>query len=105
MSETERKRVTEAELKRLWFSDQATGMIHDHQTGEKVVVMEDGTEYATPFADLAAPASAGDSGGDEIGGDECGDLLPGDERLPLSLGAEDPSMYADIPGPSGGERG
>jgi hypothetical protein len=62
MSETERKRVTEPELKRLWFSDQATGMIHDHQTGEKVVVMEDGTEYATPFADLAAPA--GDSGGE-----------------------------------------
>lgn len=44
--------VTEAELKAKWFSDEAHGMIHDHQTGEKVVVMSDGTEYATPFAEL-----------------------------------------------------
>ena len=46
--------VTEAELKRLWFSDEATGIVHDHQTGEKVVVMADGTEYAAPFTDLAS---------------------------------------------------
>lgn len=45
--------VTEAELKAHWFSAEATGMIHDHQQGHKVVVMADGTEYATPFADLA----------------------------------------------------
>jgi len=51
---SERVMVSEAELKRLWFSDDATGMIHDHQQGHKVVVMADGTEYATPFADLEA---------------------------------------------------
>jgi len=50
---SERIMVDEAELKRLWFSDQATGMIHDHQRGHKVVVMEGGQEYATPFADLS----------------------------------------------------
>jgi hypothetical protein len=48
----ERVMVTEEELKRLWFSDESTGMIHDHQQGHKVVVMADGTEYATPFDEL-----------------------------------------------------
>jgi hypothetical protein len=47
-----RIRVTEAELKAHWFSPDATGMIHDHQTETKVVVMADGTEYETPFAEL-----------------------------------------------------
>ena len=59
----ERIMVTEAELKRRWFSDEATGMIHDHQTGHKVVRMADGTEYATAFVDLVAasrPADADD---------------------------------------------
>lgn len=54
----ERVMVTEAELKRHWFSDQATGMIHDHQQGHKVVVMADGTEYATPLADLTEGAGS-----------------------------------------------
>lgn len=49
---SDRIRVTEAELKRLWFSDDADTMIHDHQTGEKAVRLKDGTEYATPFAEL-----------------------------------------------------
>ena len=48
----ERIRVSEDELKRLWFSDESTGMIHDHSTQTKVVVMQDGTEYETPFAEL-----------------------------------------------------
>lgn len=48
----QRIKVTEDELKRHWFSDKATGMVHDYQTDEKVVVMEDGTEYATPFDEL-----------------------------------------------------
>ena len=51
-----RIRVTEAELKRHWFSPNATGMIHDHQTATKVVVMADGTEYETPFSELEASA-------------------------------------------------
>lgn len=50
-----RIRVTQAELKRHWFSADARGLIHDEQTGSKVVVMADGTEYETPW--------------DEIGGD------------------------------------
>jgi small-conductance mechanosensitive channel len=49
---SDRIRVTEAELRDRWFSDAAAGMIHDHQTREKVVRMDDGTEYATPFSEL-----------------------------------------------------
>jgi small-conductance mechanosensitive channel len=49
----QRIRVTEAELKRHWFGPDATGMIHDHQTRTKVVRMEDGTEYETPFSELS----------------------------------------------------
>lgn len=48
-----RKRVPAAELKRLWFSDEATGMVHDHRTREVVVRMQDGTEYACTFAEHA----------------------------------------------------
>ena len=51
----DRIRVSAAELKRHWLSAKATGLIHDHQTGTKVVVMADGTEYETPFAELEAP--------------------------------------------------
>lgn len=53
-----RIRVSHAELKRLWFSDDARGMVHDHQTKTKVVVMADGTEYETPFAELAEGGAA-----------------------------------------------
>lgn len=53
----ERIRVTEARLKELWFSDEASGLIHDHQTQTKVVRMQDGTEYETPFAELGEVAS------------------------------------------------
>jgi hypothetical protein len=49
---TDRIRVTEAELKRHWFGPASTGMIHDHRAQVKVVVMADGTEYETPFAEL-----------------------------------------------------
>ena len=49
---TDRVMVTEEELRELWFSNESTGMIHDHQHGHKVVVMADGTEYATPFTEL-----------------------------------------------------
>jgi hypothetical protein len=52
-----RIRVSEPELKRLWFSDKSTGMIHDHQSKTKVVVMEDGTEYETPFSELPEPSA------------------------------------------------
>jgi hypothetical protein len=50
---TDRIRVTEAQLRDHWFSDEAAGMIHDHHTEEKVVRMKDGTEYATPFSELS----------------------------------------------------
>jgi hypothetical protein len=50
----ERIHVTAAELKRLWFSDDATGMTHDHQTGHVVVQMRDGTEYACTFEEHSA---------------------------------------------------
>lgn len=53
----DRIRVTETVLKEHWFSPEAEGMIHDHQTGEKVVRMVDGTEYATPFAELAGESA------------------------------------------------
>lgn len=49
---TDRVMVSEEELKELWFGDESTGMIHDHQQRHKVVVMKDGTEYATPFDEL-----------------------------------------------------
>lgn len=49
---SERIRVTEAELRDHWFSDAATGMVHDYSTQTKVVRMEDGTEYETPFDEL-----------------------------------------------------
>jgi hypothetical protein len=46
---TTRIRLTAAEVKAKWMDDDATGLIHDHQTLEVVVVMLDGTEYACPF--------------------------------------------------------
>lgn len=46
---TTRIRVTAAELKAHWLSNEATGMIHDHSTNEVVVTMNDGTEYACSF--------------------------------------------------------
>jgi predicted metal-dependent enzyme (double-stranded beta helix superfamily) len=50
----DRIRVTEAQLKAHWMSPDATGLIHDHQTDTKVVVMADGTEYETPWAEIEA---------------------------------------------------
>jgi hypothetical protein len=49
-----RQRVSAARVKELWFSDDATGMIHDHTTGEVVIQMEDGSEFACTFAEQAA---------------------------------------------------
>ena len=47
-----RIQVTEDELRDLWFSDDAEGLLHDHQTQTKVVRMKDGQEYETPFSEL-----------------------------------------------------
>jgi len=49
---TERVRVSAAELRDLWFSPEACGLIIDYQTQTKVVRLEDGTEYETPLAEL-----------------------------------------------------
>lgn len=49
-----RIRVAAAVLKEHWFSDDATGMIHDQSTGEVVVQMADGSEYACSFEEHAA---------------------------------------------------
>lgn len=51
-----RTRVTAAELKALWFRDDADTLIHDHQTNEKVVRLTDGREYACPLDDPDATA-------------------------------------------------
>jgi hypothetical protein len=53
----DRIRLTAAELKAKWFSPDASGMIHDHQTGEVVVQMQDGAEYACTFEEHAAELS------------------------------------------------
>ena len=53
-----RIRVTAAELKTRWFNDDAAGMIHDHSTGEVVVRMADGTEYACTFEEHAAEVAS-----------------------------------------------
>lgn len=50
---TDRIRVSEQELKRHWMSPDAAGLILDDSTQSKVVVMVDGSEYETPYADLA----------------------------------------------------
>jgi hypothetical protein len=55
----ERTHVTAAELKQLWFSDDATGMIDDYQTGHIVVQMRDGTEYACTFEEHSAQLRGG----------------------------------------------
>lgn len=52
-----RIRVSAVSLKAKWFSDDAIGMIHDHEFGEVVVRMSDGTEYACTFAEHAALAA------------------------------------------------
>lgn len=49
-----RIRISAAELKAKWFSDDAAGMTHDHQANEVVVRMVDGTEYACTFEEHAA---------------------------------------------------
>jgi hypothetical protein len=54
----QRIRLSAADLKAKWMGDDATGMIHDHQTREVVVVMLDGTEYACTFEEHAAAVSA-----------------------------------------------
>ncbi len=46
--------VTPGRLKELWFLPQATGMVHDHQANQKVIRMEDGTEYACALDDPEA---------------------------------------------------
>lgn len=46
--------VTPERLKELWFLPEATGLVHDHQTNQKVVRMEDGTEYACALDDPKA---------------------------------------------------
>lgn len=53
-----RVRVTAEELKAKWMSAESTGMIHDHQTGEVVVCMTDGTEFACTFAEHAAEVAS-----------------------------------------------
>lgn len=53
-----RIRVSAAELKEAWFSEDASVLIHDHEAGEKVVQMRNGTEYATPFSELKSEPSA-----------------------------------------------
>ncbi|HET7690012.1 MAG TPA: hypothetical protein VFK41_06525 [Nocardioidaceae bacterium] len=53
-SDAGRVRVSAARLRELWFSDGATGMIHDHSTQEVVVTMADGVEYACTFEEKAA---------------------------------------------------
>jgi hypothetical protein len=50
----ERILVAAAELKQLWFSDDATGMIDDYRTGHIVVQMRDGTEYACTLEEHSA---------------------------------------------------
>lgn len=42
-----------------------------------------------------------DAGYEEIGGDECGDLLPGDESLPLSKEGQAEHDLFDVPPPGG----
>lgn len=49
-----RVRISASEVKAKWFSDDATGMIHDHSTGEVVVTMSDGSEFACTFEEHAA---------------------------------------------------
>lgn len=49
-----RTRIPAADLKAKWFSDDGFGMVHDYSTGEVVVVMADGTEYACTFAEHQA---------------------------------------------------
>ena len=49
-----RQHITATQLKTKWYSDDATGMTHDHQTGEVVVTMSDGSEWACTFAEHAA---------------------------------------------------
>lgn len=48
------QRVTAAELKAHWMNPSAAGMVDDHQRGVRIVRMEDGTEYETPFGELVA---------------------------------------------------
>lgn len=50
----ERVVVTPERLKELWFSDDADGMVHDHQTNQKVVRMKDGREFACALDDPEA---------------------------------------------------
>ena len=49
-----RIRVTEAELRELWMSDDAVGIELDYASRSKVVRMRDGVEYETPFTDLSS---------------------------------------------------
>lgn len=51
---TTRHRVSADEVKRRFMSRAGTGLIHDHQTGEVVAVMDDGTEYACSFEEHSA---------------------------------------------------
>lgn len=51
---SDRIRVTVDELRDKWFSPDARGMIHDHQTQEVVVEMLDGTAFACTFAEKVA---------------------------------------------------
>jgi hypothetical protein len=55
---TDRVRLTGAEVKAMWMSEDAIGLVHDHQTEEVVVRMVDGTEYACTFAEHAQAVSS-----------------------------------------------
>lgn len=50
----DRIRISADELKAKWMGAHSSGMIHDHQTREVVVVMNDGTEFACSFEDHSA---------------------------------------------------
>jgi hypothetical protein len=46
--------VSADELKAHWFSDECSHFGEDYSTGHRFVVMENGTEYATPHAEISA---------------------------------------------------
>lgn len=56
-----RTRLTAAEVKAKWMSDDATGLIHDHRSDEVVVTMVDGSEFACSFAEHTALLAEDDS--------------------------------------------
>ena len=66
------------------------GPFYEHQT------YADGLRAAAQMGEVRPTPDAVPE--EEIGGDECGDALPGDEGLPLSLGSEDPELYAERDG-------